>query len=165
MKLSFLLMLLLPLLSFSQLITKIESLQSLYIECWKDSTKLGSATGYVIHSKTQNYLVTNWHVVTDKNPVNQQWLDAKIPVSPNKLLIGQRAKVLGNNYVETEYLYNADGSKRWHENTVGSQMVDVVELPLLDTGRATVYPVNYQNGFDSISCFSRQTDCLFWGIH
>jgi len=53
--------------SYEQPITKIESVQSLYIEIYRDNIRLGSATGFVICSKTKNYLVTNYHVVAIKN--------------------------------------------------------------------------------------------------
>ena len=36
-----------------------ESVQSLYIEVFKDSTLLGSATGFVIKSKTRNLTYLN----------------------------------------------------------------------------------------------------------
>jgi S1-C subfamily serine protease len=77
-------------------ITRIESVQSLYIEVLRDNITLGSATGFIIKSNTQNYLITNWHVVTNKNPVTKNWLDPKVQISPNRIGIMQNAKTLGN---------------------------------------------------------------------
>src|SRR6185312_465719 len=79
----------------SQLISRIESVQSLYIEVYKDNIKLGSATGFLIRSKTRNYLVTNFHVVTNKKPTDFTWLDPLVPVSPNKIAIVHNGKKLG----------------------------------------------------------------------
>ena len=88
----------------AQTISRIESVQSLYIELFKDNNFLGSATGFVIRSKTQNYLITNWHVVTNKNPSTKNWIDSKLPVSPNKVAIIHNAKELGKYTVRTEQL-------------------------------------------------------------
>lgn len=102
---------LLPIESFSQLITKIESLQSLYIETYRDTTFLTSATGFIIKSKTQNYLVTNYHVVTNKNPVNGQWLDTSKKMLPNKILVVQNGKKLGQYIKKWEQLLDKNGER------------------------------------------------------
>jgi hypothetical protein len=51
-------LLLIARISFEQTITRIETVQSLFIEIYKDNLKLGSATGFIIRSRTRNYLVT-----------------------------------------------------------------------------------------------------------
>ncbi|TRX29906.1 trypsin-like peptidase domain-containing protein [Flavobacterium sp. ZT3R18] len=121
-----------------------ESVQSLYIELFNDSTFLGSATGFVIKSKTRNYLVTNYHVVTNRNPTNNEWLDPKFPIAPNKIKIVHNANILGNYTISTENLFDKKGNKLWYENKIKNEMVDVVELPLNDTIKAKIYPVNYK---------------------
>jgi V8-like Glu-specific endopeptidase len=141
-----------PLLSFAQVITKIESVQSLYIELYRDNRLLGSATGFVIKSKTQNYLVTNWHVVTNKNPINKQWLDT-VKISPNRIVIVHNAKTLGEYVIRDEKLLDKNDNPLWHENKIKNEMVDVVEIPLKDTNDITIYPVPYNNSVDTTILF------------
>lgn len=144
----------------AQTITRIESVQSLYIELFKDNNFLGSATGFVIRSKTQNYLITNWHVVTNKNPTNKNWLDPNRPVSPNRVAIIHNAKQLGKYTVRTEQLTNILSAPLYNEFTIGNEMLDVVALPLKDTaGDIQIYPVNYQKTADSL--LLQPTDRLF----
>ncbi|MBI4547894.1 MAG: trypsin-like peptidase domain-containing protein [Ignavibacteriae bacterium] len=132
-------------------ITKLESLQSLYIEVYRDSSKLGNATGFVIKSKTQYYLVTNYHVVTKKNPINNQWLDSTRPIAPNRIVIAHHANKLGNYVIKTEPLLDKSGNSLWYQNNINKEMVDVIELPLKDTLGVSFYPVNYHSSaYDSV---------------
>jgi hypothetical protein len=148
----FILVLIIQISAFSQNKTiQPESVQSLYIEMFKDTTFLGSATGFVIKSKTRNYLVTNYHVVTNRNPTNNQWLDPKFPIAPNKIKIFHNANILGNYTISTENLFDKKGSKLWYDNKIKNEMVDVIELPLTDTIKAKIYPVNYKtSSFDKV---------------
>lgn len=140
-----------PLLLFSQKPTKLESLQSLYLELYKGGVKLGCATGFIIKSETQYYLVTNYHVVTNKRPDNGGWLDPATPISPDKIKIQCIAKDLNSYTVIEESLVDNNGTPRWHENNVGSEKVDVIELPLIDTANVKFHPVNYKSSaYDSV---------------
>lgn len=159
----------LPLKSFPQTIARIESVQSLYLEVYKDTRLLASATGFIIHSKTQNYLVTNYHVVTLKDASTKKWLDTTLKISPNKILIVQNDKILGKYKGKIEMLLDANGKPLWHENTVNNQTVDVIELPIKDTNDINIYPVNYKSPLDS-NLLLNPTDRVFilgfpLGIH
>jgi len=144
----------------SQTITRLESVQSLYLELYKDTVLLGSATGFVIKSKTQNYLITNWHVVTNKNPVTKVWLYPTLQVSPNRVAIIHNAKQLGNYSPRFENLIDSKGNINYREFSIGREMIDVVALPLKDTsGDITFYPVNYSKETDSL--LIQPTDRLF----
>ncbi|ULC58584.1 serine protease [Flaviramulus sp. BrNp1-15] len=150
----------LPISAISQTITQIESLQSLYIETYNGTTKLSSATGFIIKSKTQNYLVTNYHVITNKNPFNNKWLDPKKPVAPNKIVILHNADSLGTYILKTEHLFDKLGNKLWHENKIKNEYVDVIELPLKDTLGVKTYPVNYKkSAYDEVQITT--TDRVF----
>lgn len=140
-----------PVYLISQTITQKESVQSLYIETYKDATKLSSATGFIIKSKTQNYLVTNYHVITNKNPFSNKWLDKKNPIAPNKIVILHNADSLGSYIVKTEHLFDKSGNKLWYENKIKDDYVDVIELPLKDTLGIKTYPVNYKkSAYDEV---------------
>lgn len=130
--------------SFGQTIQR-ETVQSLYLELYKDTTPIASGTGFIIKSKTKNYLVTNYHVLTNKNPVTGQWLDPRVPISPNRIAIVQNAQKLGDHIIKWERLLDDKGNPLWFQNKINNEMVDVVELPLHDTTNITIYPVPYQN--------------------
>jgi len=135
----------------NRVITRIESVQSLYIETFKNGILLGSATGFVIKSKTKNYLITNWHVVTNKDPKTRNWIDPKTPISPDNIKILHNANILGNYTITTEKLAKSDGSILFKEFQINNEMVDVVAIPLTDTLiNVKIYPVNYKTTFDSL---------------
>jgi hypothetical protein len=161
MKILFLLLFLhLSLTTYSQAITKRESVQSLYVEVYKDDKLLGSATGFIIKSKTQNYLVTNYHVVTGRSPVDRRWLNPKDTIKPNKIAILHNAKILGKNIYKWEELLDKNGKPLWRENKIGNEMVDVVELPLKDTSKISIYPVPYKSQLDTL-LFLQPMDRVF----
>jgi hypothetical protein len=140
-------------------ITRIESVQSLYIEVFKDSLFLGKATGFVIKSKTQNYLITNWHVATNKNPTTKDWINPKVPISPNSIVIVHNGEKLGDYVVKKESLIDEKGVNTFKEFSIGTEMVDVVAIPLKDTISTKIYPVDYKKTNDSLVL--KPTDRLF----
>lgn len=150
-----------PEIAISQnLITKIESLQSLYIVVRNDTNVLGQATGFVIKSKSQNYLVTNWHVVTNKNAATKTWINPKDQNSPNNIIIFHNTKQPGSHSQRQEKLLGKNAEILYHAFTTGKDRVDVVAIPLLDTlGDIALYPVDYSNFPDSV--LLRPTDRLF----
>lgn len=156
-------------LSQNQTITRVESVQSLYIEVFKDTVFLGSATGFVIRSKSQYYLITNWHVVTNKNPVTKNWLYPNIQISPNRIAILQNSKLLGNYNMRSENLIDKKSNILYKEYVINTEMVDVVAIPLKDTlGDIKFYPVSFSEETESL--LLKPTDHLFvlgfpMGIH
>lgn len=136
--------------SLSQKTIRSESIQSLYVEVYKDNMRLGSATGFLIRSKTRPYLITNYHVVTNKNSWDGNWINPQIPISPNKILINQNGKEIGSHLAKVESLISSRGDTLWHRNKIGNEMVDVIELPLTDTSNIVIYSVDYQNTTDSL---------------
>jgi hypothetical protein len=134
-----------------RVITRIESVQSLYIETYKNNIKLSSATGFVIKSKTQNYLITNWHVATNKDPKTKKWINPKVPISPDNVKILHNSDTLGSYSIKTEKLLDNTGNKIFKEFQINNEMVDMVAIPLVDTLiNVNLYPVNYNLGYDSL---------------
>ena len=41
---------------------------SLYLECFLKGTGIGTGTGFIVVYQEANYLITNWHVVTGRDP-------------------------------------------------------------------------------------------------
>jgi hypothetical protein len=50
------------------------SLSSCYLEARQDSKPIGHASGFFWRANTALYLVTNWHVVTGKDPLSKNFL-------------------------------------------------------------------------------------------
>jgi hypothetical protein len=140
-------------------IMRLESIQSLYIETYKDNVLLGSATGFIIRSKTINYLVTNYHVVTNKNAWDNAWMNPRVPITPNRIKIFHNGKNLGDHIEKFENLISPNGDTLWYRSKIDGNIVDVIELPLKDTSNTTIYPVNYLQNTDSLSVFP--TDRVF----
>ena len=115
-----------------RVITRIESVQSLYVETYFNDTPLSSATGFVIKSKSKNYLITNWHVATNKDPKTKTWIDPKISISPNKIKIVHNSDILGNYTIKTENLIDKKGKELFEQFEIGNEMVDVVAIPLTE---------------------------------
>lgn len=92
--------------------------------------ELASATAFTVQSETQPYLITNWHVVTGRDPDTDQCLDKKYAAIPNTLSVRFHAKgVLGAWNVVELPLYDAVGKKLWLEHPMG-KVIDVVAIPI-----------------------------------
>lgn len=132
-------------------ITKMESVQSLFVEVFSEKQNLGSGTGFIIKSKTQNYLITNWHVATLKNASTQTWIDPQMAISPTKIKIYHHSKILGKYTITEERLLTNKGDKLFKEFKIGNQMVDAIAIPLKDSiFNIKMYPVDYKNTPDKI---------------
>jgi|JI10StandDraft_1071094.scaffolds.fasta_scaffold01539_8 S1-C subfamily serine protease len=145
--------------SASQDITRIESVQSLYVETFINSDQLGSGTGFIFKSRSRSYLITNWHVVTRKNPVTKEWLYKDSPIAPNRIKILHNSKKLGDYIVKEEILVDKSNKILFKEFRIGKEMVDVVAIPLQDTSGVSIYPVSYSDELDSLVL--QPTDRLF----
>lgn len=104
------------------------SAQSIYIETTADGKTLSSATGFIVLNDNKPYLITNWHVVTGKNPETQEYLiDGYYP---DELVVFHHVKnQLGRWTKQVEQLEDLAGKPRWIGHPRGSQ-IDVVALPL-----------------------------------
>lgn len=116
------------------------SAQSIFLELTADDKNLGSATGFIVEHGEKPYLITNWHVVTGKNPDTQDSIGVYYP---DEIVIFHHAKNrLGTWVKKVEPLENLAGNPRWIEHPRGSQ-VDVVALPLSSVDDAIqLYPLN-----------------------
>lgn len=147
-------------LAMSQMITRVESVQSLYVELFDNNKFLGTATGFIFKSKSQNYLITNWHVVTNKKPADKSWINPNFQISPNRIVIVHNAKTLGKYSIRSETLTDSNLKPMFKEYSIGSEMLDVVAIPLKDTiGDIRFYPVHFSTEMDSL--LLQPTDRLF----
>ena len=63
------------------------SVKPLYLETYLSTSRTGIATGFVVKRNDLYYLVTNWHVVTGRNPHNNQPLSTTGIADPNILKV------------------------------------------------------------------------------
>lgn len=117
------------------------SLSSLLIESVSKGQNLARATGFVVESKGKPYLITNWHVLSGRNPETNKPLHPSGAV-PGQIRIDHHSKVLGTWVTRIEPLNNATGGRRWLEHQQGSK-IDVAALPLsaLDD-EVQIYPLD-----------------------
>src|SRR3989339_1409467 len=116
---------------------------SLYIETSKNffgkSYTTSSATGFIYQDSISQYLVTNWHVMTCRNPrdssannievLNNQGQKIKLDISdPDSLIIYFHKKKLGTWFPIKISLKN-NGQRKWLEHPLGKQ-IDVIALKL-----------------------------------
>lgn len=118
------------------------SLTSLLIRLLSGNVAIGTATGFIVQKGSSYYLVTNWHVVTDKNPDTGASLDS-LQRTPDRLQILQNAKGrLGEWHWVTEELFDATHAPRWKEHSATNKRVDVVLLPLASVADVDFYPLD-----------------------
>lgn len=119
--------------------TALPSIQSLYVEAYFDDQRLGKATGFVVDTQGGPVFVTNWHVVTGKNPLTKKHIDEETLGEPNRLKIFHNGTNLDEHVPVFEPLYN-DGNPLWLEHPVHRENVDVVALPLTHLDGIKLFP-------------------------
>ena len=103
----------------------------LQVESFLDDDRLMSSTGFIVSDQGNNYLITNWHVVTCRSPSDNQPLLPTGQADPNRLKIWYHVKnKLGNwTQISEDLLDHKSGTKKWIEHPNGSN-IDVVALPI-----------------------------------
>lgn len=119
------------------------SVQSLFLSATARGNALSTATGFVVMHEGQPYLITNWHVVSGRNPNDGQPID-KWAATPDTLNVRHLLPpVPGSNQLRwqdfAEPLYN-DEAPRWLEHPVHKRKVDAVALPLTNVTGAQLIP-------------------------
>jgi Trypsin-like peptidase domain len=119
------------------------SLQSLFLTATVSGNLLGTATGFVVMHEEQPYLITNWHVVSGRDPNDGQPID-KSGATPDTIHIRHLLPpVPGSNLLSwrdfDEPLYD-DETPRWLEHRVHKRRVDAVALPLTNATSAHLIP-------------------------
>ncbi len=117
------------------------SASSLRVQTMVNGIQLAIATGFIVASNARNYLITNWHVVTGRDPNTQKPLSDTAGI-PDSIQINHHSiKGLGC-WIETlEKLY-CNEQPCWLEHPYGPR-VDVVALPLSKNENCVkVYPLN-----------------------
>ncbi len=104
------------------------SLTSLKIEPKFKDTHLAWATGFIISFNNNNYLITNWHVVTGRNSETDKCMDQKNAAIPDRICVTFHSREKLGLWQKYDIpLLNHDGSPLWIEHPSGKK-VDVVAI-------------------------------------
>lgn len=117
------------------------SVKSLYLDIFLNKDKLGIATGFIIKKGNSCYVITNWHVVTGRDPNNSKPLSSNGMIDPNKIVAWFHGKKLGSWVPHEIELINKDGNRLWIEHPRGKD-VDVVAIPFLMDPSIEAYEVD-----------------------
>jgi len=114
---------------------------SLSLECSCQGANIHSGTGFVVSYDGLNYLITNWHVVTGRNPYTDQAFSNR--GVPDTIGIWYHStKRLGLWILKTEPLFDSTTrTPKWREHPNGKE-IDVVALPLTRYEDVNVYPLD-----------------------
>lgn len=130
---------------------QLQSLESLYIETAKDGRRILQGTGFIIKPDSTYYLITNWHMVTNKKTWDHTWVDTSNKIEPNEIYINHRSS-RGINFIEPvlEKLIQDNGIKNYEEFKIKDQIIDVVAIPLknVSSKKLEFYPLDYKNTYD-----------------
>lgn len=123
----------------------------------------GSATGFILEENSKYYLITNWHVITNRNPAdstanlvkvkNKDGTESRIDIAdPEKIRVYFHGKELGT-WIPTALNLYEEGKKKWLEHPLGRR-IDVVALPLNFTkdqkDEISLYSINFEDYNDDI---------------
>ena len=114
----------------------------LFLEGYFEDTLLSSATGFVVQTGEDRYVVTNWHVVTGRDPSTGSPLSPTGGL-PNRLAVWHHLKSRLGNWVRR---FVALDPPSWLEHPVLGQRADVVALPLQIDDEVQVYPLDLKLG-------------------
>ena len=117
------------------------SVKPLYLETYLHTSSTGIATGFVVKRNESYYLVTNWHVVTNRNPYNNQPLSPTGIADPDTLKIWLHTQNLGNWKKYEINIVDEEKNKLWLEHSLGRE-VDVVAIPFEVPSDAKIYDLD-----------------------
>ena len=133
-----------------------------------DESIVGHATGFFWRRNGKSYLITNRHVVTNRNGftteyVNQCLQPLKITfyagewISPNLLISGQTGQMRFARTAQKILLYNDDNTAAWFEDPLFNQYrTDIVAIPISYSptiNHPTQNPFLNEFGYDSLHTF------------
>lgn len=116
---------------------------SLHLECFSKGIPIGVGTGFVVVYGGTNYLVTNWHIVTGRDPNTGEPVSTTGAADPDAIVIWLHdAKRLGSWRRIIEPLIDpANENKLWKEHPLGRQ-IDVICLALKPRADIKVYDLD-----------------------
>jgi hypothetical protein len=119
------------------------SLTSLSLELYAKGAEIGVASGFIVRQNTSYYLITNWHIVTNRHPETGALFFNTSPQIPDEVGIWYHdAHQLGTWKLKKERLLDPqNGKPLWKEHADGKQ-VDVVALPITAQSDVAIYDLD-----------------------
>jgi len=117
------------------------SAKPLYLETYYDNEEVGVATGFVVKKNKFYYLITNWHVVTFRNPYDNCPLSCTGIADPNILKVWFHGTTLGQWMQKEINIIDRDGKIVWLEHKLGKE-IDVVAIPLEISSDVIIYDID-----------------------
>ena len=116
------------------------STKPLYLETYINEKQIGIATGFAVKRNEAYYIITNWHVVTARNPLNNQPIINGLS-DPNILKVWFHGQQLGQWLRKDVQIIDTNGNKLWLEHGRGRE-IDVVAIPFNVTPDIKIYDMD-----------------------
>ncbi|XOB41819.1 MAG: S1 family peptidase [Candidatus Nealsonbacteria bacterium] len=117
------------------------SQKPLYLETLLNDKGLGVGTGFAVKKDDSYYIITNWHVVTGRDPKDNKPISKNGMADPQKLRVWFHGKKLGS-WISCEInLIDQKGNKLWLEHVSGNE-IDVVAIKFLIAPNIEVYDID-----------------------
>jgi hypothetical protein len=105
---------------------------------------MGIATGFTIKKQEKLFLITNWHVVSGRNPTTKQ-LISEFGMEPSHLVAWFHVRYDQDKLTwepRTCRLYREDGNPNWMQHPMHGSNVDVVALAIDNASDIRSFPIN-----------------------
>jgi len=137
------------------------SVASLLVFQRANGQELGSATGFVVERDSRHYLITNWHVVTGRNPRTGANIHPTGAWPDEIMAIQNAAGMLGQWIPKSQQLHDSKGNPLWLEHPTHGRQVDVVALPLTDSAGIDLHAYDpWSTGADVVMGVSRSLSII-----
>jgi len=107
------------------------------IVCYYNEVHLGDATGFIFKAAQRYALVTNWHVVSGRNPITGQALDRTTGCVPNRIKFHAAIELDDETKRDLVHfrefilpLYGEDGEPLWLDAKEDDNQRDIAVVPL-----------------------------------
>lgn len=97
-----------------------------------DERRVGTGTGFIYRWRDTDFLITNWHVVTGRNPDMPEMLLEGYSDSPTRMKIYMASKDCPYKFLPLSpviELYN-NGRPVWIETSINGMLLDLVAIPM-----------------------------------
>jgi Trypsin-like peptidase domain len=103
------------------------TLKTLYIEVYNGDKKIATASGFLTQMKNRVFLITNWHVVTNREYFNMS-LPLKEGGRPTKLIVFFHKKDSLGKFLPIELTLKKANKDTWVEGILKGELIDVIAL-------------------------------------
>ena len=117
------------------------SIKPLYLEAYLEREELLVATGFVVKKNDLYYLITNWHVVTSRDPIDNRPLSNAGIADPNILKVWFHGLELGHWIQKEINIIDQGGNPLWLEHIRGKE-IEVVAIPVEISSDVNIYEID-----------------------